>query len=291
MYRLKLRRSLWTAAAIGLFATPSYGQAPKKLQCIAASEEGQDLQKAGKLREAESRFATCSAPSCPSVVRDDCVARLAELRQRMASIRFDVTDGSGNNVVAGVKITLDGKPLADYVDGSSIAVDPGKHRFTFERPGVEPVTKEVSLSDGEKDRREAVMLGVPEPKAAPRRPSPEAAPSPPDYLPIYVAFGVAGVGLAVGIFGFVLGRGEDAGLEKRCTLPDGKCPADARDAVEALDRDNLIMGLGFGVAIVAAGVGTYFLLQEPPRKHKKPSIVSVAPRLGVGWVGVEGKLW
>ena len=55
---------------------------------------------------------------------------------------------------------MDGEPLADRLEGTAVSVDPGEHTFTFEAPGYAVATKRLMILEGQKDRREAVTLGV-----------------------------------------------------------------------------------------------------------------------------------
>jgi hypothetical protein len=54
---------------------------------------------------------------------------------------------------------MDGKPLVGRLDGTAVAVDPGQHAFTFEVSGQPSVTKGFVLKEGEKLRRERVVIG------------------------------------------------------------------------------------------------------------------------------------
>jgi hypothetical protein len=99
-----------------------------------------------------------------------------QLNAEIPTVVFSVTDGSGADVTA-VKISMDGEKLADQLDGTALAVDPGEHTFTFEMAGQPAMTKKLLIAQGQKDRRELVTLGSPPPPSFPP-PSPSAAPSP-----------------------------------------------------------------------------------------------------------------
>jgi hypothetical protein len=129
-----------------------------KAQCIEANTKGQDLRRDGKFSSARKELVRCTDPSCPSVVRDDCTRRLDDIDKVQPTIVFIAKDASGKDVSA-VKVTMDGQPLADGLDGTELPVDPGRHVFTFAAAGLAPVSMTLVLAAGEKDRREHIVVG------------------------------------------------------------------------------------------------------------------------------------
>src|SRR5580704_14253945 len=71
---------------------------PDKMSCIAADTDGQSLRLAGKLLQARKRLAVCSAASCPTIVRDDCVERIADLEAAQPTVVFTATNGEGRSL-------------------------------------------------------------------------------------------------------------------------------------------------------------------------------------------------
>src|SRR5580698_10702647 len=106
---------------VSLAAFPARAADPTKQECVEANDAAQDLRQSGKLRQAREKLAICASASCPSVVRDDCMQRLAELDSAMPQVVFSARDASGNDLVD-VKVTIDGAPLVDRLDGSSVKV-------------------------------------------------------------------------------------------------------------------------------------------------------------------------
>ena len=94
------------------------------------------------------------------MVRDDCARRLDELGQVQPTIVFDAKDASGRDVAA-VKVTVDGRPLAEKLDGAALAVDPGEHTFVFTVAGGALVTQTFVIREGQKARYERIVLGGP----------------------------------------------------------------------------------------------------------------------------------
>jgi hypothetical protein len=129
-----------------------------KDQCIDANTKAQSLRRSGKLVATRAQLAICADPHCPAMVRDDCTQRLDDLERIQPTIVFDAKDGAGNDL-SDVRVSMDGKPLVGRLDGTAVAVDPGPHAFTFEVSGQPSVTKGFVLKEGEKLRRERVVIG------------------------------------------------------------------------------------------------------------------------------------
>jgi hypothetical protein len=108
----------------------------------------------GRFVLARERFGACSIPSCPVMIREDCTRRLRELDGAQPTIVFDVVGA----VPSSVQVTVDGQPVTDRLDGSALRVDPGAHTFVFVTEGREAATLQLSIKEGQKDRRETVTL-------------------------------------------------------------------------------------------------------------------------------------
>jgi hypothetical protein len=93
----------------------------------------------------------------------------------MPSIVFVARDIAGNDLTA-VAVTMDGQPLADKLDGRAMAIDPGEHTFRFEGAGLQPLEKRLVIYEGDKERREAIEIGV--------KATPPAAPILPGGSPV-----------------------------------------------------------------------------------------------------------
>jgi hypothetical protein len=93
------------------------------------------------------------------MVRDDCTKRLDELENAQPAIVFDAKDASGRDVSL-VQVTLDGHPITERLDGTALQVDPGEHVFVFTAPGQAPVTQAFVLKEGDKERRERILIGA-----------------------------------------------------------------------------------------------------------------------------------
>lgn len=290
------RIGAWASiAAVTLaVATPARAADPTKDQCITDNENGQRLQKEGKLREAKDQLLVCIANSCPKVVRDDCADRLRAVDAAQPTIAFDAKDASGTALTA-VTVTLDGAPLTDHLDGSALPIDPGEHKLTFQAAGMAPLDQTIVAKAGEKNRHEAIVLAPaapvpppPPPPPVPPPPTPEAghAPAP---IPAYAALGVGGAGLVAGVIFTVLYASAKHDGDAAC-IPS--CDPQTADSWESKQKtDSIGMGIGYGVAVVGGGIGTWLLLSQTAGKTAPaaPAAVGVSPQLGLGWAGVEGR--
>jgi hypothetical protein len=165
-------------------AASAHADAAKE-QCIDANDRAQSLRRAGDFAGTRQLLRRCDERTCPALVRDDCAQRLDELERAQPTIVFDVHDEATGKDVVAVKITIDGKPFADSLDGRALAVDPGPHTFVFEVPGQPPTTERVTVREGEKGRHESVAVGsLPVESAPAPTPPPDtstsASTSPPD---------------------------------------------------------------------------------------------------------------
>jgi hypothetical protein len=274
-------------------ALPAAADPPSKQECVAANESAQDLQHAGKLREARARLAVCIADTCPGAVREDCGQRLADVDRSIPTIVFDAKDAAGNDVSA-VRVSMDGQALADKLVGTPIAVDPGEHKFVFEVQGAPPVSKVLVLHEGERNRREKVVIALGGHAA---QPAPAEATT--DQVEVrsedgknrrlagLVVGGVGAVGVIVGgIAGIASKYTYDGAMKNNCgsALPGGNQPAtvcnqDGVDAVDRAKKEASIATVGMLGGAVLLGVGAYLYFTAP---KENAATVAVAPSLGPG---------
>jgi hypothetical protein len=142
--------------------------------CIAASEQALTLRKQGKLHETLKQLALCADAACPGEVKSDCTTRIADVNAAMPTLILAAKDGSGNDLYD-VTVTMDGTPVATKLDGRPLVLDPGEHAFHLQTAGQAPVDKTLVLREGDKDRRETIVIGPPPPVPAP---APTPAPAP-----------------------------------------------------------------------------------------------------------------
>jgi len=252
---------------LGVTGTALESQAhadPTKAECFASSQSGQDLQRTGKLRDARTQLLLCSATSCPDAVRADCIDRVGEVDRAMPSIVFEAKDGAGQDLTA-VKVSMDGATLVPQLEGHAIAVDPGPHAFTFETAGKAPLQKSLVIQEGEKDRRERIVLGdvpVAPAGAAPASVIPSTRGSKRTVGLIVVGVGIAGLG--VGTYFLVSMASELHSASSACGGQGTSCPTEgatdsAQNHQNSARSDATIGFIALGAGAVATGIGTYLL--------------------------------
>ena len=290
---------------LGSFATSVTAAAdPTKQECIAANESAQGLRRAGNLREARARLAVCVAASCPAVVREDCAQRLDEVEKAAASIVFVAKDASGNDLSA-VKVSVDGSPFADRLDGTALSVDLGEHTFRFELDGLPTIEKKLVIREGEKDRRERVTFVAPA-VAKPTTPAttdtghvakphdaPVVAPTPKEGTPadgsaggtqrtiglVVGGAGVVGIGIGV-VFGFVSKSTYDHAVASECGNNPNGCSLQGQQDGQTAHTQAAISTAGF-IAGGALAVGGAVLFFTAPRG------MTITPTVGKEGAGLS----
>jgi hypothetical protein len=266
--------------------------------CVAASEQGLTLRQQGKLHGALQQLAACADASCPAEVKAECAKRIGDVDAAMPTLVLAATDGAGNDL-RDVKVSMDGAPLATTLDGRPLKIDPGEHTFRFEAAGQPPVDKKLVLREGEKDRRESVMIGTPAPAPPPAAP-PAAAPSPepapgPSWWTTQRTLAVIGGGLGVaglalgGVFGGL--AISDQNMEKS-NCASGGCPNRPQAQADYnTGNDNATAStVSFiaGGALLAAGAVLFFTAKDPAstatagRLYLAPSTTGRGPGLVLG---------
>jgi hypothetical protein len=296
-----MRHVVLAGMVIGTFGSASplaYADpAPSKAQCIEANTKGQDLRRDGKLSAAREHLRSCADSACPTLIRDDCTRRLDELERAQPTVVFETKDGAGNDVTA-VKVSVDGQPVAESLNGSALSVDPGAHTFTFEVAGQTPAFKRLVLHEGEKGRTERVVIGAAAPGSAaasaptqpvagqPAKPlSAESQSSVPTDGSTQRTIGlvVGGVGAAALVAGSVFGVlaiSAHSSYEKDCGsnigVPAGQCNQQGVDGQSDAARKGTFSTAFFiaGGVATAAGAVLFF---AAPRRNATSTQVGIGP--------------
>ncbi|MGH7434331.1 MAG: hypothetical protein ACRENE_01500 [Polyangiaceae bacterium] len=272
-----------TTAAPAVRADP-----PAIGDCLLAAEASLKLRGEHKLKGARTQLLVCSSPSCPGEVRSECMKRIDEVNAASPTIVLAVKDAGGREL-SQVKVTVDGVVVADHLDGSALAVDPGAHEFKFETSIAPPLTETIILHEGEKDRKETVNVqgGTPAPGAkgsggtgqgneiVSSSPPPDTNPGGTQRMIGIVTGGVGVVGLALGsVFG-ILASSSWNNAKKECLNKTTSCPPNAMSDRTTALGDATISTVGFiaGGVLAATGVVLFF----------------TAPKAGSPQVGLEAK--
>jgi hypothetical protein len=237
--------------------------------CIASSEQALTLRKQGKLRDALKQLAQCADPACPAEVSAECTQRIGAISAAMPTLILAAKDGAGNDLVD-VKVSMDGTPLAQKLDGLPLSIDPGEHAFHFEVAGQPPLDRQLVLREGEKDRHETVVLGPAAPPASAPPPAPAPVASGPSWWTTQrtlavVGGGVGVIGLGVGaIFG---GLALSDQSQEKSSCSSGGCPnrPQAQADYTTGNQNATASTVAFiaGGAFLAAGAVLFFTAHDP----------------------------
>jgi hypothetical protein len=190
--------------------------------------------------------------------------------------------------VRGVAITMDGQTLAT-ADGAAIDVDPGEHTFTFEATGLKKIEKRLALVEGVKQRREVVIMDRAEAAQIASTASPPTAEAPtrsarPPTL-AWVAFGVGGAGLTLGVIAGLVAGGKHSTLEGECNNTAGTCtPAHASD-LDSFHTWRTISTVGYVVGALGVAGGAVLWFTAP----KARNATATGVWLGPASAGIAGK--
>jgi hypothetical protein len=262
------------AAGLAIVAVHGIARADETAACVKASEQAQSLRDEGKYRSAREQLLLCSRDVCPSVVRKDCVTWLADVDAAMPSIVLGAKDGAQD--VVDVKVSLDGKPLAEKLDGKPLPMDAGEHTITFERQGRPAVQSKVVLHAGEKNRAISVQLGA-EPNAAGgggARGGGGGTAEQSSSGPPIAGYVVGGIGVvAIGGFAF-FGLSGKSDVDNMRSGPNACAPNCDPSKVDAAKAKLLVADISLGVGVVGLGVATYLILthgkSNEPESAAKP---------------------
>lgn len=271
-------RALLSGVTLGisLGAASLAHAAPETVACIAAFDDGQRLRGERHLLAARERLLACARTECPSEIRSDCANVLREVELATPSVVLGASDGDGHDVTD-VHVDLNGHRIAAQLDGRAISVDPGKLVLRFERAaGGPPVTVEILVGEGEKNRAVRTVLG---PKSAVAD-----VPKEPSKVPLHeekrsfigwaapIGFAVVGAGALTfaGITRLRLGDEVD-GLQASCGT---RCDPSERDRL----HDKLAVAnvsLAIGITSVVLSAASWFLFA--PRSKAAP------PQSALAW--------
>lgn len=268
---------LAVAAVVSSAHAVAFAEPISKDQCIDAHVRAQDARRERRFGEAADALKICLDPACPSALRDDCAQRLDELQRATPTIIFVAKDGDGRDL-SEVEVAVDGKPRLARLDGSAVAIDPGEHVLAFKARGGKSFTKTIVVVEGEKGRRESVVIG--EPSALPSTTVDASTPLPRSTSSARRTWGYAlgGVGLVS------IGLGTYFGLHASSLWSDSKraCSVDAcpDHAAATADHDRAVrfgnaatVSFLTGGALVASGL---VLIFTAPTQSERPAATSSA---------------
>ncbi|HEY4121779.1 MAG TPA: hypothetical protein VGM56_28125 [Byssovorax sp.] len=268
-------------SALAVAATSTPARADDKAECSSAYAETQSLRRAGKLVDAHARVVLCMRDACAAFIRSDCVKWFGEIEAAQPTVVLDVKDARGNDA-SGVRVTLDGRPWIDGLDGKARALDPGPHTLRFEMAGARAVEQTLEAREGDKGRRVGVTFGAVDGEFTVARDRPSRSPAP---------WILGGVGVAALVAGGVMG-GVVVGAKS--TL-DAHCHGSTCDSQDGVDAASTIHALGPAttIALVAGGAavaGAAVWLAVRPSAASPSDVMLLTPWVGssTGGLALQG---
>lgn len=264
----RIERRTFALVLAALLAAPPAHALGTPERCIAAADAGQKQRDSGRLVSARAKFTECSAAACPALVRADCATWLSEVERALPSVVFIVRTESGEDA-RDVRVSMDGALIADRLDGTALAVDPGEHRFSFDVAG-KVIEQVVLVHAGERNR--PIHVRVP----GTAGPTPVSPPTPfSESPPVGRELGAGRtVPLAPPLIGaggvLVLGAGIVFGAIAKSDLDQLKndpCAATRQcrqSDVDSIASRYIVADVLMGAGVVALGIATILWLTQTP---------------------------
>lgn len=266
--------------ARGLMKQGDFAHAcPKFKQSYDLDAGGGTLLNLADCYEKQGKFASAWSSFKEALViaqRDNRPERVEYAKQHIASLEPKVSkitiEVPSDVNEPGFSVSLDGTALGDAAWGVGMPVDAGAHQVTASAPNKQSYEQTVQVDSG------SISFKIPKlkPAATPKDAPPVVIDHDVEKKPVTdeprpgnsqrtVGFVIGGAGLVA------LGVGSYFGLhamskwdERKDNCPNNACNQSAKDAGDKAKSAALISDIGFGVGIIAAGVGTYLVLSSKP---------------------------
>ena len=243
---------------------------------LAACEE-----KTSKLADALGHWVEARARAQAegnAAIEEEAEKKTKALESRVPKLTLAV-----QNATPDVEVVRDGVTLGAASMGVPLPVNPGAHTLVVRAKGHDDTSQSITIAEAETKR---VELQVGAPRKA------EAVGAPGDGRPaagtegeagktsplVYIGFGTALVGVAVGGVTGVLAFGKASTAKDECPNTID-CSQAGKDAVDSGRSLGTISTIGFVVAGVGAAVGVYGLVWGKPKSSASVA-VSVGPMGG-----------
>ncbi len=295
------------AAALGLVVSslvPLAAHADEKAACVDAYGRAQSLRDANQLLGARDQLRVCARTVCTKFIAKDCAAWLVDVESRISSVVLTAKDASGADIGTAT-VSVDGKVIAQQLDGHAIEVDAGRHTFAFTLPDGSKVEQAYTVREGQKAQQVAVTMPAPRPPsgAGPEAPAPLwGGDTPPATKGSHwsgrktLAVVTAGVGVAGLGVGAAFGLSAIASFKSQrdnChSSAPGDCvdPAQAQKAHEAAATASTISTVGFIAGGALAAAGAVLFLTTPRNsgepEGKTPTGLQVLPSVSPAGAGM-----
>lgn len=268
-------------------------------QCAASAEQAQQLRDEGKYRHAREQMLVCARDACPGPIKSDCGKWLSELDRDAPTVVFGARDNKGSDIVD-VKVSIDGAPIQERLDGKPVLVDSGEHTFKFESNDGAIKEERVLIRAAEKARPIiATFLSATDPSGdidknddgdGDKDGSTLVSTKEGSVIPALV---VGGVGVAA------LGSFALFGIMGKSSVDDlQKCKPYCKGAdVDSARTKLLVADVSLGVGVAALGVATYLFFTRPAVDTSKVQTaaqkegalrIDGGPITGGGYAGIVG---
>lgn len=277
-----MRSRLVCLLGLAFALVPCFAYADETGACIESAEKAQKLRRDKKLTEARPELLTCSRDVCPQQIRNDCTRWLSDIDTAMSTVVVRARDSEGHDLID-VKVYVDGQLLLPKLQGTSVPVDPGQHKFRYELPNGKSVEDDVLIAEGEKDR--VLRVNIPTETAGGggggggATTSSGGGPGPVPW--IIGGIGVAALGVFVGLQ--VDAQSTYSSMKNGCgaTVPPS-CPA---DKVNGLGTEFGVSGVFLAVGAAAVVASATWLIVAAVTGHKSTTTtggLTITPLPGGG---------
>lgn len=277
------KRAAVTALAVLACCTAAPARADDKQACSNAYDLTQRFRKIGRLQTARTEAAICVRDVCTEFIRVDCATWLREIDAGQPTVVFQVLDAEGHETSA-VRVTLDGAPWLERLDGSAQKVDPGQHTFLYELDASHTSTQTLQIREGEKNRKLVASFQRTGDAPAPRE---SAAPAGGPSIAPWI---LGGAGLSLVAAGGVLGGvvlAKKSVADAHCSDVTKTCDPDGESASKAGRTLGPLSTVGFAVGGAAVTAAVLWLaLRSPPESAVPRSALRVSPLAGKSAAGV-----
>jgi hypothetical protein len=255
-------------------------QDAERAVCADAYRGAQLQMRNGALRRARESLLVCVSDKCPAVLQPDCLRWLTEVEAATPTMAFAAKGVDGKDVTD-VRVTMDGQPLRESLDGKAVPVDPGTHTLRFEHGGETPIDQQVVVREGEKSRVVTVSWAkvVPSAEGGDRGPGPAAR----SNTAAWIFGGLGAASLATfGVLG-IHGVTRRSDLEKECF---GRC---SQSKIDSVKTEFVIADVALGVGIVSVGVATVLFLTGGSAEKPARASFGVAPQRDGAAASLSGR--
>ena len=186
---------------------------------------------------------------------------------------------------SGQSVTRDGVALDAATWGTAVPVDPGEHVVEAQAPGKRAWSMTVTVGAGDAGARVEVPALADAPGSPPRGGEDAASPGSGRRIAGIVLMGAGAAGLVVGSVFAAKAHSDYGDLSAACPVPTHCAPALAPDiaAYHVASSTFVTSFVGAGI-LLGTGLGVFF---TAPQVRSRAGAF-VAPRVGAGYVGVEG---